>query len=223
MKKRNPAFHFILFLLFAYFAGAVSAQISPNLQMQKSSSTELKSGETIKKQIAGGESQNLTVNLVAAQFLSVAVEQLGIDVIIALFAPDGKKLIEVDSPIGATGTERLMFIAPVSGTYILQISTSEKTAKPAAYEAKISELRPSTQTDAQRIRAAALVVEAFTTQEKRTAEDFTKAIRIYQDALGIYVAIGDRAGEGLVRGRLGQLYTFIGQAAPRSRRTRRLS
>lgn len=131
--------------------------------------------------------------------------------VVRLLAPDGAKLIEADSPIGASGAEKLMFVAPASGDYHLQISSLEKTAKPAEYEATLTELREANQTDAKRIAAAKLVAEAFTIQEQRTAEGFTKAIGIYNEALTIYLATNDRAEIGLVRGRLGQLYTFIGQ------------
>src|SRR5262245_22918424 len=51
-------------------------------------------------QLAGGQTHDYHLNLAAGQFLHVVVDQRGIDVVVRLFAPDGKQLIEVDSPNG---------------------------------------------------------------------------------------------------------------------------
>ena len=168
-------------------------------------------GQTIKRQIAGGETNAFNITLGANQFLSLSVNQLGIDVVVDLLAPDGKMLREVDSPSGASGAEKLMFIAPVAGVYVLQVHCLEKAAKPGNYEAQIIELRASTTADEQRIAAAQLVEEAFALQEQRKTEGFLKAIEKYKQALELLTAAGDRAQEGVVRGRLGTVYVFVNQ------------
>src|SRR5437870_3083520 len=63
----------------------------------------LEPGKPIERELAGGQAHSYQITLSAGQYLNVMVEQQGIDVVVALFGPDGKKLIEVDSPNGTQG------------------------------------------------------------------------------------------------------------------------
>src|SRR5436309_15945341 len=67
--------------------------------------------QPIERELAGGESHFYSIKLDRGQLVHVRVEQRGIDVVLSLFATDGKKLIEVDSPSGAQGPEHLWAMA----------------------------------------------------------------------------------------------------------------
>jgi hypothetical protein len=62
-------------------------------------------------------------------------------VLVALFASDGKKLSEVDSPNGTEGPETLSAIAEVSGAYRIEVRSLDKAAQSGRYEIKIAELK----------------------------------------------------------------------------------
>ena len=171
----------------------------------------LKIHQSVTCEIAGGETHSFKIEIAKNQFFKVVVDQLGIDVVLTLLAPDDKTLAESDSPIGASGAETLMFVASSEGAYTLQIRSLDKTAKSGKYTAQIVELRQSSETDAKRVAAAQIVQNAFAIQEKRTAESFSRAIGMYKEALATYQTLGDKPEEGLVRGRLGQLYIFVGE------------
>src|SRR5215468_7212779 len=72
---------------------------------EKSDMTQLKLGEGIEREMAGGQSHSYRITLAEGQFLSVVVDQRGIDVVVTLFSPDGPKLVEVDTDNGAHGPE----------------------------------------------------------------------------------------------------------------------
>jgi hypothetical protein len=71
------------------------------------------------------------------------VEQRGIDVAVALFTPDGKKIGEVDGE-GTAGPEIFSAIAETNGPYGIEVRSIEKTAQTGRYEIKVEALRDAT-------------------------------------------------------------------------------
>ncbi len=121
----------------------------------------LELGRPIERELAGGQVHSYRITLAAGQFLDAVVEQKGIDVVLTLFDPEDKKLIEVDSPNGTTGPEPVTWVAASSGGYRLEVRSLEKNAKAARYEVKIVELRAATEQDklimeSHRLRAEAM-------------------------------------------------------------------
>jgi hypothetical protein len=53
----------------------------------------------------GSETQWFRVAVASGQYLRIVVNQLGIDVAVALIGPGGERLVEVDSPNGTRGNE----------------------------------------------------------------------------------------------------------------------
>ena len=107
----------------------------------------LKQGEPVEDELAGEQAHSYQLTLNAAQYLHVVVEQRGIDVVVSLFGPDGKKLVEVDSPNGTQGPEPLSWITEAAGTYRLEIRSLEKDAAAGRYEVRLVELRVATAGD----------------------------------------------------------------------------
>src|SRR5262245_3700325 len=107
----------------------------------------LETGKPIERELAGGQSHLYQITLAAGQYLSVVVDQRGVDVAVTLLGPDGIKLIEVDSPNGTEGPEPVSWIVETAGRYRLEVRSLEKDAKPGRYEAKIVELRAATDRD----------------------------------------------------------------------------
>src|SRR5262249_55458622 len=71
----------------------------------------LEKGKPVEKQIAVGQTEQYRLPLTEGEYVRVVVEQKGVDVIVELFGPDGKKLDEVDGLNGRYGIEQLSFIA----------------------------------------------------------------------------------------------------------------
>ena len=113
----------------------------------------LEKGSPVERELAGGVVHSYRLTLAAGQLLRVVVDQRGVDVVVTLFAPDGKKLAEVDSPNGTQGPEPFALVTEAAGDYRLEVRSLEKTAAAGRYEAKIEELRAATAEDRERLAA----------------------------------------------------------------------
>jgi hypothetical protein len=89
------------------------------------------------QELAGGQLHLFRLSIPARQFVHVVADQRGIDVVVTLFAPDGRKLVEVDSPNGSRGPETVWFVADSAGDYKIEVRSLEKSAKPGKYEIQI--------------------------------------------------------------------------------------
>lgn len=101
---------------------------------------KLEFGKPIEREIAGTDSHSYYITLLAGQFLRAVVDQRGIDVIVTVLDPDGKKLAEIDSPNGTEGPEPVAIEARSSGSYRLEIKPAEKDVAPGRYQVKIEEI-----------------------------------------------------------------------------------
>jgi tetratricopeptide (TPR) repeat protein len=142
----------------------------------------LKVGEPVERELAGGEQHAYQITLSAGQFLHVIAEQRGIDVVMTLFGPDGKKLSEVDSPNGTRGPEPMMWIAEVAGTYRLEVRSLENNAAAGRYEAKIVALRTAGMEDRTLTEALRLYIES---NKLRRQRKYDEAIPLAERALAL--------------------------------------
>src|SRR6266498_125567 len=158
-----------------------SAAPNPIVQGEKDV-RPLELGKPIERELAGGQSHSYQITLTEGQYLRVVVEQRGVDVVVTLLSPDGKKLIEVDSPNGTQGPEPLQWIVEAAGTYWLEVRSLENNAKPGRYEAKIVELRTATCRYRELAEADKLYNESIGLREKG---QYGKAIPLAERALAI--------------------------------------
>ncbi len=114
---------------------------------QASEHVKLEVGQRVERELAGGQTHSYQILLAARQYLYAVVEQRGIDVAVTLVGPDGKPLVEVDSPNGAEGPEPIYWIAETSGVYAVSVRVSDKEAKAGRYEVRIVDLRTATEQD----------------------------------------------------------------------------
>jgi CHAT domain-containing protein/tetratricopeptide (TPR) repeat protein len=151
----------------------------------------LELGKPIEREMVGGQSHFYQLAMTFGQFALVVVEQKGIDVVVKLFAPDGKLLIEVDSPNGTQGPESFSLIGEATGIYRLEVSSLEKDAKPGGYEAKLLELRSAAQQDRDRFAGRKAFDEGVRLHTQNTADSLIAALKKYEEAIELYRAAGD--------------------------------
>lgn len=171
----------------------------------------LEPGHPVTRTLSGGKAHTYLVALKAGQYVRVAAEQKGIDVVLRLLAPDGHLLISVDSPNGAQGPERASEVAAATGDYRVEVRSDNAKDKPGQYEMRIEELRPATERDRTRVAAERVYAGG---EGQRRAKGWDKAIETYRRAQGLWRSLGDRGGEGMALYRIGTVYESQGKSAP---------
>ncbi|HKR58343.1 MAG TPA: CHAT domain-containing tetratricopeptide repeat protein [Pyrinomonadaceae bacterium] len=171
---------------------------------------ELKIGEPIGRELAGGAAHSYRVSLTQGQYLKVVVDQKGIDVVIRVFGPDGQKLREVDETPAAV-LESTFLIAEAAGVYRVEVGSSSNDAKSGTYEIKIKDLREATAKDRIQISAQKVFDEANKLRDQQTAESQRKAIVKWEEALPLWREAGDRQSEAHTLIEIGAIYSQLGE------------
>jgi CHAT domain-containing protein/Tfp pilus assembly protein PilF len=170
----------------------------------------LEPGKPIERELSGGQSHSYKITMISGQYLQVVVAQRGIDVVVALFTPDGKKISEVDSEHLVEGSETVSVIAEAPGAYLIEARSVEKTARAGRYEIKVEELRAATVKDKYRV-AGELVFREAEQLQTGTLEARRKSVEKYYEALELYRRAGARSGEAGTLNRIGEVYWGLGE------------
>jgi CHAT domain-containing protein/Tfp pilus assembly protein PilF len=193
--------------------GGGAAQVSASERGVAQSVQErisLEPGKPIERDLSGGQSHSYKITMISGQYLHIAVEQRGIDVAVALFTPDGKKIGEVDGGHLIEGSEAVLAIAETPGAYLIEVRSPEKTAKAGRYEIKVEELRAATAEDKYRVTGEAVFREAERLKDG-TIEDKRKSVEKYHEALGLRRRAGDHSSEPSILNSIGVVYWLLGE------------
>jgi tetratricopeptide (TPR) repeat protein len=170
----------------------------------------LEPGKPIERELSGGRSHFYRITMTFGQYIHIAVRQLGIDALVALYTPDGKKIDDTDSEPATEGSETISAIAEAAGAYIVEVRSAEKTAQTGRYEIKVEELRAATAEDKYRVAGGTIYREAERLVNG-TAEDKRKSIEKCHEALDLYRRAGDRFWEAVTLNRIGFVYDLLGE------------
>ncbi|MFN7928448.1 MAG: CHAT domain-containing protein [Blastocatellia bacterium] len=170
----------------------------------------LVTGKPVARELSGGATHAYHISLTAGQFLRAVVEQRGINVLVTLYNPQGEKIAELDSPVGAEGPEPVSLLAETSGTYRLEVRSLQQNAPAGCYEVKIEEIRAATVQDKDRIAAERAFAEA-TIAYQGSAESLRLGIEKYEKVLPLWQALQDRGQEAFTLSTIGHLYKNLGE------------
>jgi CHAT domain-containing protein/tetratricopeptide repeat protein/pre-peptidase len=173
-------------------------------------SISLEPGKPVERELSGDQSHFYKVTTTSGQYLRITVSQQGIDTLVALFTPDGKKISEVKSDSLIEGSETVSVIAEEPGAYLIKVSPPEKTAKTGRYEIKVEELRAATAEDKYRVAGEAVFREAEQLRNG-TLEAKRKSIEKYHEALELCRSARDRSGEAATFNNIGDIYESLGE------------
>jgi CHAT domain-containing protein/predicted negative regulator of RcsB-dependent stress response len=205
-----------LFLVLLILCFPLAASSSGWPRDVKASVPELEAielGKIIHARLAGAESQIYRLRLTTNQFIHLLIDQRGIDVVVTLIGPDNTKLLKIDSPNGSEGNEHLLAIAQSPGEYLVEVRALEKYARVGEYTIKVDELRPAQANDYTKVRA----YTAFTDGETLASQGgyggpaslLRTALNKYEEALSLYVAIGDHSQEAQTLFRIGDVWSSL--------------
>jgi CHAT domain-containing protein/tetratricopeptide (TPR) repeat protein len=155
------------------------------------------------------ETHSYAISLRAGEFAHIEVDQIGIDVVLAIRGPEGQLVGEMDSINGKYGLESISIVAENVGTYVLDIRPLEDAATRGNYTVNLKEVRSANEIDAQRIaveKGYSQGVKLF----QGNSEDRKQAISQFTKALSEYRSIRDSEGELLALDALGVTALALG-------------
>jgi tetratricopeptide (TPR) repeat protein len=196
MRKR--ASHFLVQLV-----AALLLCVAPALAQTPK---DLPTLTALDRELKGGETHSYRILLSANQFLYAAVDQKDIDIVTAIFGPDGKQLTDSDSPNDRWGPEPILWVASVPGEYRVDVRSPNSKAPAGRYEIKILALREATQIDKDHVAAELAFEEGRKLRLQQTAAAKRAAIEKYESALPLFQAAGDKYREALTLHSIGIAY-----------------
>ena len=168
----------------------------------------LELGKPIERDLNGGESHSYQLSLLAGQYVRLFADQRRINVALAAFNPEGKKIVEADG-FSMGNAERIMFIAETSGTYRVEVRSPDPTAHKGNYELTIRSLRAATEQDKSHVICDSLMYEGLLIEQQPTTESFKKAIEKFQQSIPFCQAAKEPSWEATDLYLLVGAYTFL--------------
>src|SRR5580700_1212015 len=160
---------------FTVLTGGLSAQ-----------TTRLKLGRTVQDDVSEGKTRAYSIKLKRNQYFRVDVTQPNPAVVVGLYAPDGKKTLQVDTR-SLSKPSRIVWVAEAGGEYRISVTGA------GHYEIKLEELRKARTDDPKRVEAERLFMQGLS-EARRYA--YNQAISTYSRALSLYRDVKDREREG---------------------------
>src|SRR5580658_4595023 len=108
---------------------ALSA-LAPGLSAQ---TTRLELGKAIPADLSGAETQSYSVTLEANQYLRAVITQVNPAVLVEMYRPDGKKVLEVDTR-SFFKPSRIIWVADAVGEYRISVSVPGQTTDSKHYK-----------------------------------------------------------------------------------------
>lgn len=131
----------IIFLTSLSIFSAQSALAQPSSSSTAQVEAQpLEQGKRLERELNASETHAYKIKLETGQFLNAAVNQRGIDVVVRVFAPDGSKIVEIDSPNGTQGDEPIALEAKTAGAYRVEVSSLNPAVQPGRYEIRIDQI-----------------------------------------------------------------------------------
>ena len=143
---------------------------------QTEANEQISFGKAVDRDLSGGGKHSYSFTVEAGQFVQAVVVQKGIDVVVAIFTPNGDQLAIVDRWNGTQGPETASMIAPVSGAYRLEIRSGPDARIHGKYRLTLKEPRATIPSDEKLIKAEKLVYEAVNLTQKSNAVALRQAI-----------------------------------------------
>ena len=195
-----------------------STRIPFTLRLEETTSqdeqTTLQVGNAVTRQISGGQTHSYKIAANAGDYLNVVVDQRAVDVVVSLFGPNGKKLLQVDNPNGAFGPEPLVAIIDATGTYRLEIGTFPGSASSGVYEVRIKELRGANDEDKRRVplvQAAQRALDQAVQLANQSPDAARRAVVIYEEAVTLWRGLKEPYWEALALASMAQIYSLFGE------------
>jgi CHAT domain-containing protein len=151
----------------------------------------LEPGATVTQQIALDEKHSYTIRAAPGQFLRFMIEPEGVDLAVALAAPDGRPFVTIASA-RSRAPASISIEADAGGDYTLTARAVKEVPSAGAYAVRV-EVRAPTAQDRSRVEAERLMREAVPVATDGAKAE--QAIETFGRALALWQEVGDRYWE----------------------------
>lgn len=134
----------VLLLVLSLFGSRAQAQEQPRT---------LSLHSPVEREIEGGKTHVYAISLKADQIARIIVEQRGVNLVVAVISPEGKKLFEVYSPTGTQGDETATIFAQQAGAYRVEIRPLDEKATAGKYEIRFEKFLSESEYATERLAA----------------------------------------------------------------------
>src|SRR5436190_11434819 len=148
-----------------------------------------KLGNSVTRELQPNTTDSYEVQLSAGQYFQLLIESRGLLSSISLTGPAGHNPLQIRSP--DNGIVELALIANVSGIYRLEVLSAEKS-DPGQYRLTLEEVRASTDSDANRISGAKLVIDGLTLMSGWKESGIREAHEKFKLATSLFKKAGDQ-------------------------------
>jgi len=152
----------------------------------------LRPGEPVSATLGGGQSHEYLISLQAGDYLEAVVMQKGVDVVVRLFAPNGNRIFEGDSPNGTQGPEPVYGVAGETGGYRLEVAALDPKAPAGAYQVRIELIRAATASDRLRVEGERTYAEAMALVANRDERSRQNMLERLHQAQALFDQAGAR-------------------------------
>jgi len=118
----------------------------------------------------------------AGQYIHLAVDQRGVDIVVVVRDPRGRLLLEVDSPTGTSGSEDVFLVAQTTGRHALSLTVWDGSGDADRATIHLEALRPARPEDRTRAAAAGAYSRGSllgTTNPGAAAASYREAARLW--------------------------------------------
>jgi len=212
LPKALLLFPVLFSILCCAYAQTEKTGASPKLpeKAPKQIVATLELGKPVERELQGGGTDTYEIKVKKGQFLHVVAEQRGIDVVLVVSDPQGKILVQADSPNAAWGPEPVSLIAETLGMYRAEVKSLDKNASAGKYAITITDLRKPGPEDETRIAAETSLFAAAPALAETGADSASKAIALFEKAAALWRAVHDFYEEALCWRSIGSLRIQIG-------------
>lgn len=150
------------------------------------------------------------MHLPPGYFVALGADQLSCDIVVDVLTRDGRKLYEVDSPMGRRGRERIFLLGEAGGAGKLVVRLAGPQAR-CTYRLVVEAVRQATFRDRQRVAAEQAFAQAEELRRRRDGTSLSSALAKYRATLSLFGKLGDQARQADSYDRLGRVHIDFGQ------------
>ena len=216
-------------LVAAALHGHADATQSPQPRPAAPSATVLTNGAALQRSALRGDTHHYEAVLAAGDFLEMSVSQDQLLVTLSLRDAEGALLRTTNVPSIEPLPERMIFIAPVSGRYVIDVYVAETSSRkalsepepqrtsvavtPRTYSLEVVALRPATSDDRNRGRWFDVLERAVELELLQTMDGLRQAIPVYREAAAGWRDAGDVPFEAETLEALAEMTSLLTQFA----------